>query len=300
MFKRIAIIGLGLIGGSIGLALHHAKAVCEIAGYDMTEETRRRAYAVGAVDSLCNTVLDAVQDAELVVLATPVGAMQQLLKDIGAFVAPGTVVTDVASTKAQIVSWAEEYLPSSVPFIGGHPMAGKELSGVEVADARLFQNCIYCLTPTQRTQPVALQKVVAFVEILNAHIQYLEPEEHDKQVASVSHLPFIASVALMNTVTQDAQWCDAAFLAANGFRDVSRLAGGSPEMYRDICLTNGPALVAQLDAYIASIQVLRESIQFQDKSMLYRIFSEARQERLRWLALKDIADSQIHNNSLDK
>ena len=300
MFKRIAIIGLGLIGGSIGLALRQTKVACEIAGYDMSEETRRRAYEVGAVDQLCNSLIDAVQEADLVVLATPVGAMQQLLKDIGAFVSPATVVTDVASTKAQIVSWAEEYLPVSVPFIGGHPMAGKELSGVEVADASLFQNCIYCLTPTQNTQSVALHKVAAFVEMLNAHIWYLKPEEHDQQVASVSHLPFIASAALMNTVAQDAQWSEAGLLAASGFRDMSRLAGGSPEMYRDICLTNGTALVAQLDAYIASLQMLRENIQFQDKLVLEKIFSEAQHERLRWLASRDLSDLQIHNNGLDK
>ena len=291
MFNRIAIIGLGLIGGSIGLALHQAKAAREIVGYDMGEGSSQRAYGVGAIDQPCNSLAEAVQGAELVVLATPVGAMQKLLKDIGSCVLPGTVVTDVASTKAQVVAWAEEFLPNSVPFIGGHPMTGKEVSGVEVADAQLFQNCIYCLTPTQSTQLAALHKVTTFAELLNAHIRYLEPEEHDKQVASVSHLPFIASVALMSTVAQDVTWSEAALLAAGGFRDMSRLAGGSPEMYRDICLTNDKAIVARLDVYIDTLQKLRDSIHLQDNH-IGDTFAEAQRQRLQWLATRDFSEPQ--------
>jgi len=291
MFNRVAIIGLGLIGGSIGLALHQAKAAREIVGYDMREGSSQRAHGVGAIDQPYDSLTEAVQGAELVVLATPVGAMQRLLKDIGSCVLPGTVVTDVASTKAQVVAWAEEFLPSSVPFIGGHPMAGKEVSGVEVADARLFQNCIYCLTPTQSTQLAALHKVATFVEMLNARIRYLEPEEHDKQVAGVSHLPFIASVALMSTVAQDATWSEAALLAAGGFRDMSRLAGGSPEMYRDICMTNDQAIIEWLDTYIDTLQKIRASIHFQDKDIT-DIFSKAQHQRLQWLASRDFSELQ--------
>ena len=291
MFNRVAIIGLGLIGGSIGLTLHQAKAAHEIVGYDMGEGLSQRAYSVGAIDQPYDSLTETVQGAELVVLATPVGAMQRLLKDIGSYVLPGTVVTDVASTKAQVVAWAEEFLPASVPFIGGHPMTGKEVSGVEVADAQLFQNCIYCLTPTKSTQLTALHKVATFVELLNARIRYLAPEEHDKQVAGVSHLPFIASIALMSTVAQDATWSEAALLAAGGFRDMSRLAGGSPEMYRDICLTNDKAIVERLDTYIEALQKIRDSIHFQDK-YLGDMFAEAQHQRLQWLAARDFSEPQ--------
>ncbi len=289
MFNRIAIIGLGLIGGSIGLALHQVKAAREIVGFDMGEGSSHRAYSVGAIDQPCNSLTEVVQGAELIILATPVGAMRRLLKDLGPLVSPGTVITDVASTKAQVVAWAEEFLPSSVPFIGGHPMTGKEVSGVEVADALLFQNCIYCLTPTQMTQSAALQKVAAFVEMLNARISYLSPEEHDKQVAGVSHLPFIASAALMSTVAQDATWSDAALLAANGFRDMTRLAGGSPEMYRDICMTNDKAIVTLLDAYIDTLQKMRDTILTQDKH-LGDFFAETQQQRLHWLSSRDFSE----------
>src|SRR5258708_21317141 len=235
MFKRVAIIGLGLIGGSIGLSLHKAKGAQEIVGYDLGKGVCDRAKKVGAIDQAYTTLADAVRGAELVVLATPVGAMRALLQDIALCVAPGAVVTDVASTKAQVINWAEEFLPSSVSFVGGHPMTGKELSGVEAADATLFQNRTYCLTPTLRTRPAAIGKVSIFVELLGARVRFLEPVEHDGQVAGVSHLPFIASIALVNTVANSDGWGDASLLAANGFRDMSRLAAGSPEMYRDIC-----------------------------------------------------------------
>src|SRR5438067_4945613 len=241
MFNRVAIIGLGLIGGSIGLALHKAKAAQQVVGYDLGKGISNQARKIGAIDQPYSTLADTIRGAELIILATPVGAMRSLLQDIAPLVTPGAVVTDVASTKAQVISWAEEFLPTSVSFVGGHPMTGKELSGVEAADAMLFQNRIYCLTPTPHTRPSAINKVSAFVEALGARVRFLEPAEHDGQVAGVSHLPFIAPIALVNTVTASASWGDASLLADNGFLDMSRVAGGSAEMYRDICLTNSDA-----------------------------------------------------------
>src|SRR5438128_10457990 len=143
MFNRVAIIGLGLIGGSIGLALHKAKAAQQITGYDLAKGISNQARKIGAIDQPYSALADAVRGAELVILATPVGAMRSLLQDVAAALSPGAVVTDVASTKVQVISWAEEYLPSSVAFVGGHPMTGKELSGVQAADATLFQGRIY-------------------------------------------------------------------------------------------------------------------------------------------------------------
>src|SRR5579859_7021686 len=247
MFNRVAIVGLGLIGGSIGLALRQGKAAQQVVGYDLGKGVSSLAQKVGAIDQSYDTLADAVRGAELVILATPVGAMRALLQNIAPSLSPGSVVTDVASTKVQVISWAEEFLPSSASFVGGHPMAGKEVSGVKEADATLFRQRIYCLTPTARTRPAAVNKVVALVETLGARVRFLEPAEHDGQVAGVSHLPFIASVAIMNTVAGGPAWGDAAMLAAGGFRDMSRLAAGNPEMYRDICLTNSEALTRWLN-----------------------------------------------------
>ena len=281
MFNRVAIIGLGLIGGSIGLALYKAKAAQQVVGYDLGSGVGNQARKVGAIDQAFSSLADAVRGAELVVLATPVGAMHSLLQELSSIVTPGAVVTDVASTKVQIISWAEEYLPANVAFVGGHPMTGKEVSGVEAADASLFQGHIYCLTPTPRTSPAAINKVSTFVEALGARVRFLEPIEHDGQVAGVSHLPFVASIALMNTVAESAGWGDAALLASGGFRDMTRLAAGNPEMYRDICLSNSEALTRWLDEYIATLHTLRNRIAAHDKD-LNETFTRARQFRLQW------------------
>lgn len=286
MFQRIAIVGLGLIGGSIGLALHKAEAAREVTGYDLGKGVTEQARKIGAIDVPCNALADAVRGAELVVLATPIGAMRSLLQNIADAVTPGTVVTDVASTKAQVISWAEEFLPAQVAFVGGHPMTGKERSGVESADATLFQGRIYCLTPTFRTRPSAINKVSAFVEALGARVRFLEPAEHDGQVAGVSHLPFVASIALMKVVGEGAAWGDASLLAANGFRDMTRLAAGSPEMYRDICLTNRDALLRWLDEYSATLRTLRQHIAARDRNLAEE-FAKVQQLRLDWQATND-------------
>src|SRR5438876_3156299 len=289
MFNRVAIVGLGLIGGSIGLALHKAKAAQQVVGYDLGKGISNQARKIGAIDEPYSTLADAVRGAELIILATPVGAMRSLLQDIATTATPGAVVTDVASTKAQIISWAEEFLPTSVAFVGGHPMTGKELSGVESADANLFQCRIYCLTPTARTRPVAINKVTALIEALGARVRFLEPAEHDGQVAGVSHLPFVAAIAMMNTVANGPAWGDAAMLAANGFRDMTRLAAGNPEMYRDICLTNSEALAHWLNEYITTLSALRDRIAVRDRS-LDETFTRAQQLRLQWQAAHNIIE----------
>jgi prephenate dehydrogenase len=286
MFQRVAIIGLGLIGGSIGLALHKATAAQEVTGYDLGRGVTDQARKLGAIDVPYAALADAVRGAELVVLATPIGAMRSLLQNIASAVTPGAVVTDVASTKTQIISWAEEFLPAQVAFVGGHPMTGKEQSGVEAADATLFQGRIYCLTPTQRTRPSAINKVSTFVEALGARVRFLEPAEHDGQVAGVSHLPFIASIALMKAVGEGAAWGDASLLAANGFRDMTRLAAGSPEMYRDICLTNHDALLRWLDDYITTLRTFRQQINARNHN-LAEDFAKVQQLRIDWQTAHD-------------
>lgn len=291
MFKRVAIIGLGLIGGSIGLALHKAKAAQQITGYDLGKGVSDRARKVGAIDQPFTALADTVRDAELVILATPVGAMRSLLQNIATSVMPGAVITDVASTKTQVITWAEEFLPPTVAFVGGHPMTGKELSGIDAAEATLLQNCIYCLTPTTHTPAAAINTVSTFVETLGARVRFLEPAEHDGQVASVSHLPFVASAALTNTIASSAAWGDAAMLASTGFRDMTRLAAGNSEMYRDICLTNSDTLVRWLNDYIATLSMFRDRIAAHDTT-LDETFARAQQQRLQWQSSYDTGMSE--------
>lgn len=287
MFQRVAIVGLGLIGGSLGLALRQANAAEQVAGYDLGHGVCDRARRVGAIDQAYTALADAVRGAELIVLATPVGAMHALLQSMATLASPGAVITDVASTKSQVIRWAEELLPGNLSFVGGHPMAGKEISGVEAADPDLFRERIYCLTPTPKTASTALNKVLAMIESVGARVRFLEPTEHDGQVALVSHLPFVASTALMETATENSNWGDAALLASSGFRDTTRLAAGSPEMYRDICLTNNEALLRSLDQYLATLHTFREQIAEQNPR-LNELFARSQEARQQWQAAHDI------------
>jgi prephenate dehydrogenase len=283
LFGRVAIIGLGLIGGSVGLALKHARVAQEVTGFDLGIGVSTQAQHLGAIDQAFTSLEDTVRGADLVFLATPVGAIRALFQELAPMLSPGTLVTDVASTKAQVVSWAEEFLPSHTSFLGGHPMAGKEQSGVEAADANLFQGRIYCLTPTPMTPPLTVEKMLCIVHTLGARVRMLDPHTHDQQVASISHLPFLASVALVQTVSDSPEWQASSHLAATGFRDMSRLAAGSPTMYRDICLTNHQAITSWLDRYIATLQNLRTQIEAQTPS-IEETFVETQQERQQWYA----------------
>ena len=283
MFNRVAVVGLGLIGGSIGLALRQAHAAQQVTGYDLGRGVSEQARRVGAIDQAHSALADAVRGADLIILATPVGAMRALLQSMATMASPGAVITDVASTKSQVLNWAEEFLPDNISFVGGHPMAGKEISGVEAADPTLFQNRIYCLTPTKKTSPAALNKVAAMIETLGGRVRFLEPAEHDGQVAQVSHLPFIASAALMTTATESSSWGDSSLLASSGFRDTTRLAAGSPEMYRDICLTNSEAVVRALDDYMNTLRTFREQVAARDPH-LNELFARAQELRQQWQA----------------
>ena len=281
MFNRVAIIGLGLIGGSLGLALRQARAARQVAGFDLSKGVGDRARKLGAIDQSCASLAEAARGSELIILATPVGTMRSLLQQLATLASSGAVVTDVASTKAQVISWAEEFLPATISFVGGHPIAGKETSGIEAADATLFKQCTYCLTPTKRTSPAALDKVAALIDALGAHMRFLEPPEHDGMVAGVSHLPYIASIALMQTAALNPAWDDASLLAGNGFRDMTRLAAGSPEMHRDICLTNSETITRWLADYIAILSTLRERIAMRDPN-LSEVFAQAQKARNAW------------------
>ena len=179
----------------------------------------------------------------MVIIATPVMAARRILEDVGRYLVPGAVVTDVCSTKAEVMRWAAEYLPENAHFVGGHPMAGREKSGPEAASASLFEGATWAVTPSPRADERAVQAVLGLVEALGAIPLYIDPVEHDQYAAAVSHVPLLASVALFRMVRDSQGWEDAALLAGPGFRDVTRLASGDPTMARDIMLTNREAVI---------------------------------------------------------
>jgi prephenate dehydrogenase len=285
MFHRVAIVGLGLIGGSIGLALHNAKAAQQIIGYDSDKRVAHHARKIGGIDQSSTTLAEAVRGAEFVILATPLSPIRSFLQDIATVASPGTVVTDVASTKAQVINWAEEYLPTSVFFLGGHPILNKDTYDDEPASAALFKNCLYCLTPTNRTSSTALGKVMQLIEILDARVRFLEPVEHDGLVAGVNHLPFVISAVLMNTVAESPSWSDAAIVAEKSMYDMTRMTSNDPEVYRDICLTNSEALSRWLGEYIRELSTFRDQLILHD-SNLTQTCNKSKKLREQWQAMQ--------------
>jgi prephenate dehydrogenase len=280
--QRVAIIGLGLIGASLGLALHRLTPAPRVVGYDRSGEVRTRAARRHAVDRTPWSLEETVEGADLVILATPVRAVAPLLGSIAPHLAPGAVVTDTGSTKEQVVLSAAEVAPE-VAFVGGHPMAGKLTQGTDDADADLFRGTIYCLTPTADTSRAAIERVTELVAAVGAQPRFLDAAEHDGLVAAISHLPYLLATTLMAATSTDAGWREMAALAAGGFATMTRLAEGEPEMYADICLTNREAIARQLDRYVDALADLRTAIVGGDEDLRAR-FAAAREQHQAWLA----------------
>ncbi|HYX50291.1 MAG TPA: prephenate dehydrogenase [Ktedonobacteraceae bacterium] len=286
MFHRVAIIGLGLIGSSIGLALRTSKAAQRVVGYDANKHQAHQAHKSGAIDQSYPSLADAIRGSEFIVLATPINAFRSSFQDIAAIASPGTVVTDVASTKAQVISWAEEYLPSSVFFVGGHPIISKEYYQEGLTSAVLFKNCVYCLTPTKRTSSTAIDKVIQLIELLGARVRFLEPLEHDGLVAGVNHVPFILSAVLMKTIAESPSWADAAIVADDSMYNMTRLTVKDPEVYRDICLANSEALSRWLGEYIQELLVFRDQLDLHDSNLI-QTFARSQKLREQWQAMQN-------------
>lgn len=281
--KQVSIIGLGLIGGSLGLALKQAgQGDIRIVGYTRTSESAAMALKVGAVDKIADSPALAVDQADLVVLATPILAMKDILQQIVSCLRPGCIVTDTASTKAKVMQWAAELLPQGIDFIGGHPMAGKELSGVMAAEATLFSGCTYCLVPGASASSKSVQWMADLVKKMGATPLFISAAEHDDCVAGISHLPFLVSVALVTATTKGKMWESMSRLAASGYRDTTRLASQSPEMCRDICASNQENIIRWIDKFITELSELRHTIVANPIS-IDKVLVEARQTRQRWL-----------------
>jgi prephenate dehydrogenase len=243
---RVAIAGLGLIGGSAALAWRAAGHT--VLGYARRPETRRLALERGAVDDVSDT-LAGLAGAEVVVLAPPVLAVRELMVGLAPWLSPGAVVTDVASTKRCIERWAADLLPPGVAFVGGHPMAGKETAGLEHADGALFRERTWCVVPPAGVAGEAVRAVTRLALDAGSRPLLLGAEEHDRAVAATSHLTFMAATALCETVVAGEHFREQAPVAGSGLRDTTRLASGDPLMHRDICLTNRDFLVQALEAY---------------------------------------------------
>ncbi len=278
-FQQAALIGTGLIGGSIGLALRENKLVAQVTCYDRDPEAAAEAVACGAADACAESASVAVKGADLIILAVPVLSTIDILKEIIPALEEGVLITDVGSTKGSIMAAVEQLLPPSAAYIGGHPMAGSEEAGIKGADPGLLENAIYVLTPSPQTSPAVVEKLSAMLERTGAQPLILDPLSHDRVVALVSHLPHITAAALVQSVAGAGDLELIRTLAAGGFRDSTRIALGNPEVWRDICISNRWALKSALKSFRASLDMLEQYLTEPNADAVQEYLLQARDYR---------------------
>ena len=258
---KVSIIGLGLIGGSMGLALKRAQPEnTEICGYDLSDEVVVRAHKAKVIDTIAPSIAHAVRDANVVIVCTPIVTMRKIFREMAPHLQRGTVVTDTASTKSDVLRWADEELPKTVYFVGGHPMAGKEKQGLHHAEAELFDGKPYVVVPAVDAAQGAVNQIVALAQVVGGVPRFADANEHDSYAAAVSHLPLLTSVALFNLAKGSNAWPELAGMSGPGFKDLTRLASGEPEMSHDIFLTNRENVLHWLNRYIGELQKMADQI----------------------------------------
>ena len=285
--EKIAIVGTGLIGTSLGLAIRqNMPKDATVVGTDRDRGNSSEAQKMGALDKVENSIRSAVEGADMVVVAVPVTAIRDVFDAISPHLSQGCLVTDTGSSKGEVMRWADEALPSHVNFVGGHPMAGKETAGPKHAEAGLFRNKTYCVIPSTRARADAVNRWVKIVEGIGARHYFIDAGEHDSFVAAVSHLPALLSVALVRTTSQSPSWADIAKVASTGYRDITRLASGDPIMHRDICATNSEYIVSWIDAFLFELYDMRQRVIRAGEGELSDIeetFSDALYRRQQWI-----------------
>ena len=280
MIDRLAIIGVGLIGRSLALALKQAGAVRQVIGYGRNLENLEKGIELGVIDSLATTVADCVRGADVIVVAVPLGAMRQVFAELKASSGRDAVITDVGSAKGSVVAAAREELGDLWSrFVPGHPIAGTEKSGVEAGFASLYQGRRVILTPLEQTDADAVEVIDDMWQHCGAIMEYLSVEHHDKVLAATSHLPHMLAYALVHHLSNLNDHEEIFRYAAGGFRDFSRIASSDPVMWRDVCLANGDALVTLIDQYQQELERIASAIRDGDADELLKLFGRAKSER---------------------
>ena len=269
MFEQLGLIGCGLMGGSFALALKKAGLVQRVVGYSKSPTTTARALQMGVIDVEAPSALLAAAGADLVLLAVPVGATEATLKSIKHLVTPEMLIMDVGSTKADVVQAARNALGSQIAsFVPAHPNTGKEVAGVEHADAELYRGAKVILTPTERTLTSHLHKAEALWQVLGCEVRSMSPETHDAAFATVSHLPHMLAFAMMHSVIGQPQADAFLSVAGPGFRDFTRIAAGDPAMWRDILLANKDEVLAQAQHFQRALQAFEQVLHTGDAQAL--------------------------------
>lgn len=274
LFKRVTIVGVGLMGGSLGMAIKKNNLAKEVVGLSQKQSSLLKAMKQKSIDVASTNIEEAIKNSDLVILATPVESIIKLLKTINPYIRRGCIVTDLGSVKAEIVDAAQKILTHPSYFIGSHPLAGSEKRGVEYATEDLFQNAISVITPTDKSNSAAVAKINQLWTKVGSNVKVMSPDEHDEILAYVSHLPHLLAFGLIGTIPEK-------YLAfsAQGLKDSTRIAASSPEMWSDICLTNSKNIVKGLDEIVRQLSDLRQAIVQKNDKYLIDHFTKAKQKR---------------------
>jgi prephenate dehydrogenase len=283
MFEQLGLIGCGMMGGSFALALKRAGLVKRVVGYSKSPSTTERARQLGVIDVEAPSALLAVSGADLVLLAVPVSATEATFKAIRHLVRGNVLIMDVGSTKREVIDAARRVLKDQVGvFVPAHPIAGKEVAGVEHADPELYHGRQVILTPIERTLTAQLEKASQLWTALGCHVKQMSPEAHDAAYAAVSHLPHMVAFALMNAIQSQADGPDFLSLAGPGFRDFTRIAASDPAMWRDVLMSNREELLAQSRHFQRALHALETAINAGNPDALETLIEQASSTRARW------------------
>ena len=278
LFKKLALIGVGLIGSSIARAARNHGLVGEIVGSARTKETRRVALELKLVDHAYENAREAVKDADLIILCTPIGTYESIAKEIQDVLSPGAIVTDVGSVKQKAVEAIEPHIPNGVHFIAGHPVAGSEKSGPAAGYAELFENRWCILTPSEKSDEAAVEKLSEFWATLGSNVEKMDPKHHDLVLAITSHVPHLIAYNIVGTADdlEEVTRSEVIKYSAGGFRDFTRIAASDPTMWRDVFLNNKEAVLEMLGRFTEYLSALQRSIRWDDGDALFEMFSRTR------------------------
>ena len=280
MTINVTIIGLGLIGGSLGLAVKRNPLV-HVTGFDSSPETMKEAYRRGIIDSIPPSLEDACRNADIIIFATPVNTTIQLMREAALWeLKKDAILTDTGSTKGSIMEAASPLIKKGITYIGGHPMAGSHKSGISAAKEHLLENAYYILTPESKTEESAIERLRHLLEPTKAKVVVLHADEHDRMTSIVSHFPHLVASSLVRMLSsQQSVQPFVNKLAAGGFRDITRIASADPVMWRDITTQNRVELLKQLDGWLDEMGSVREMLIHNDPTRIYNYFSDAKKFR---------------------
>lgn len=298
MFDKVVIVGVGLIGGSFALGLKQAGAAKRIVGMGRSAQVMARALELGIVDAVAASTREAMRGADLVLIAAPVAQTGPILAGLLPYLEPQTIITDAGSTKSDVVAAARAVLGERIAqFVPGHPIAGRESNGPDAALAGLYRGKKTVITALPENPAASVERVAQAWRACGAIIHRLTPQEHDKVFAAVSHLPHLLAYALVDDIAAKPHAGLLFQYAASGFRDFTRIAGSSPEMWRDISLANRDALLVELDAYLAQLTKLRAQLAAADSAGLEAVYANAQRARREWIEAIEAAEPRPSHES---